>query len=345
LIPYNSGATDLSGNSATDVVGSIDIPWCVRLKISFSDMPGDIASLSADVSDVTFLKKTNLQHGLTSTDVTKLMLRSRTVSVLSQTTGPSATPSMKGSYLKPYTNQVSDSATVSSGTPSTITFTGDPLHTGAAGTYYPGEKVKVECEYDDPSGGSVKVWRNLGTYTVSDPSSFTPAATMDKNILTVDEYVLACDSTGSGKYKVTSVSHVVSFGDVDITKIQDLTSVTESDNIRLEFETSAGDVEFDAVVTDARYYTGDAVAATVYAASLGYVIIGEEDPSGSLGPGSTGEGRLDGSTYVTTIKIAGDGTMENTECGDRGICQEDGTCKCFQGYTGDSCSTQKSIAM
>jgi len=58
-------------------------------------------------------------------------------------------------------------------------------------------------------------------------------------------------------------------------------------------------------------------------------------------------------TYLSAITVAattqlnhyGRGTTESSVCSDRGVCDsEAGDCKCFQGYTGLSCSIQNALA-
>merc|ERR1711939_683797 len=68
----------------------------------------------------------------------------------------------------------------------------------------------------------------------------------------------------------------------------------------------------------------------------GFIILEEEGADSYSADVASGAGHI--------LKKS-DGTRENVECSDRGLCQEDGTCKCFPGYTGDDCSIQKSISM
>jgi len=50
--------------------------------------------------------------------------------------------------------------------------------------------------------------------------------------------------------------------------------------------------------------------------------------------------------YTAQYGVAWDGTTENAECSNRGLCDyATGTCKCFQGFIETDCSVQSAIAM
>jgi len=189
---------------------------------------------------------------------------------------------------------------------STITFT-DNTMTGVTDTFHPSTKIKVECRY---VLNSVNTYRNLGIYTVS--ASTVPTAT----VITVDETIVANECSSAATVKVTSVSNVIVLGDHDITK-----TTTLSAGNRVKFGTNEVDTT---------------VASTQYHGSVGYIIFAEEN---------TDTLSADVASATMTLSHHGTGTMENVECSDRGLCGEDGTCKCFQGYTGDDCSVQKAIQM
>jgi len=351
-IPYATGITigDIF-NGADDDDQQIAIlanPHCIRLKITFTGMPGDIADLVVDDSDVTF-------GGLTDAQREAALVSSAVTSDLQLTTGDTLT----GLYRAPATNQMAMAkADVVRGTPSSLDFDPDDgdagpyFHATNGDIFYPGQKVKIEC-----LEGSTN--RNLGFYTVSDPSTFGTQEAMSNEVLKVDEYILPCTATDS-KYQVTSVQNVVQLSGVKSSALHPFnpTQIQSITGSRVKFAVaSEGTYTFGATVTAAKFLAATdgtnplVLASSAFATNTGYLIIGDEDPTGALVQGVTAAvletklaGAVDGS-QVVTLSTDMDGTMENSPCGDRGMCQDDGTCKCFAGYTGDSCSIQKSISM
>jgi len=83
------------------------------------------------------------------------------------------------------------------------------------------------------------------------------------------------------------------------------------------------------------------LGANKAAASAG-TIIGSAVATDAAGIDGTGE--VTGATV--TYNLDGKGTTEAYECGARGLCDtEAGECKCFSGYSGNSCSEQAALAM
>merc|ERR1712159_36361 len=129
----------------------------------------------ADTTDVTF-------NGLTDDQVEVNLVQSTTTKTPAIIDGSTFT----AAYSAPGDTKVtiaSANVTRVSGSPTKIDFETATFHT--TNTFYPGQKVKVECT--DDSGT-----RNLGFYTVSDPSDsnkFNPTEGMNANYIYVDEYV------------------------------------------------------------------------------------------------------------------------------------------------------------
>merc|ERR1711939_1046665 len=205
---------------------------------------------------------------------------------------------------------------------STITYSGStPLLQGATTAFHPNSRVKIECQ--TVTSGVADTWRNLGVYTVSDTT--IPTTT----VLVVKETIVANDCTAASQsIRITSVSNVITVKDHDLSKT---TSLAAGDRVRVTV--SGTKHEFATTVKSIEYHSG----VTETAAAKGFIIL-EEEFSDAYGTDLV-------ATAVGTLSHNAHGTRENVECSDRGLCQEDGTCKCFPGYTGDSCSIQKSISM
>jgi len=278
-------------------------PMCIRLKIEFVDMPGNLNDLQVDHSDVTYFGESNDQDGSTKAQVSSSVTSDLS---LTETT-------LEFGYTRPYSVSKTGTSDVTiSVAASTITFaTADSLLQGVTNNFYPNTKIKIECQYT-LNGGTQ--YRNLGIYTVS--ATTVPTTT----VLTVDETIVANTCTvASSTVRITSISNVITAQAYDVTKMQEYGL-----GQRVKFSGWTG----DATIASAEFHSA------ANSAVKGYFIL------------TGGEGDIAGDTLAaaaTTLKIHGDGTRENVECSDRGLCQEDGTCKCFAGYTGDACSTQKSI--
>jgi len=201
-----------------------------------------------------------------------------------------------------------------------ITWEGDALQQDAATTFHPNSRIKIECK--TTTSGTAGTFRNLGIYTVDG----VPTATT----LSVSETIVDNDCTaGADKVvRITQVSNIITVGDHDFRETTSLVS-----DERISFTVDGTTSSVNTVVKSVQYHSD--VTLTNVGSSKGFIILKEEAAdslSASVGVGSG------------SITWQADGTRENVECSDRGLCQEDGTCKCFQGYTGDNCANQKSIA-
>jgi hypothetical protein len=292
-------------------VAYLDNPICIQLKVTFVGMPGDLNLLTVDHSDVTYFGETNAQDGVVKAQVSSAV--TKTVKI---TEGSAA---VTVAYTRPSEVAITADADIAPGTTSsTITFTnGDSanqIYEDKNDIFRENTRVKVECQ----STSGINTWRNLGIYTVK--VGGTPTST---SILTLAETVVPSQCEGAtgtetNQVRVTQVSNVLEFGNFDITQLQD-------------FNTNHH------IVCDGLTWTSTPKALSYnFLSSVGYIVFDKED------------GNLAGSDFssdTTYCSIYGTGTRENVECGDRGLCQEDGVCQCFPGYTGDSCGEQKSIAL
>jgi len=293
--------TAASGITAGDyMVAVLANPMCIRLRIDFNDMPGNLNDLTIDHSAVTYQGETNAQNSgarVGSGVVSDLAVSGNALSV---------------GYTRPSTVTITDAASQIDIAAKTITVTTNTM-TGVTDTFHPNSKIRVECQY---SLQGVLTYRNLGVYTVS--TATIPTAT----VITVKETIVANSCTAaSSNVRITSVSNVFTVGAHDITK-----TTTIGAGKRVRFIVTSGSHVKEVATT---------IKSLEYHDSKGFIILNDE---------SSDVLSADVTAGAATLYHDGDGTMENVECSDRGMCQEDGVCKCFGGYTGDDCSVQKAIA-
>merc|ERR1712054_218324 len=85
----------------------------------------------------------------------------------------------------------------------------------------------------------------------------------------------------------------------------------------------------------------DATTSKYVYATLG----GSTDPNTAIFiHGADDSGTDDANPQPAFITEARQGTQENMECSNRGLCDYDtGLCKCFNGFTDDDCSVQNAL--
>jgi len=358
-----AGTSDDTKGTATSLatetglqVAHLENPICIRLKVNFTNMAGNLNLLQVDHSDVTYFKETNAQD---NGDNKNANVDS------SVTSTPTWIASAVFDYTTPSTRTITVSAAgiadrvVSSFTRGSdlkilqTNSAADRLYQSAvsASIYHPGSRIRVECQY---TLNSASVYRDLGIYTIAsgkDPNDRSTADTTNYPLpttadddgdggagshqlttISLEEVIVAneCSSTDFDKtIRITQVSNVISVGAVDPWQLQETTGI----RIKLGSALNSivhGDRGIQYHASMAGAWDGSALEQI----TMGYYILADE---------SANMGTSEATTAAITID--GDGTMENVECGDRGLCQEDGTCKCFGGYTGDACQFQKSISM
>jgi len=173
-----------------------------------------------------------------------------------------------------------------------------------AGVTFPiNSKIELLCT---TSG----VERSLGTYTVAATSTGGAA-------LTVVEAIIAdnapCANAGDGTVKVKTVTHFIDTN-VDLTQENLAGLVVEVSTFSEATQTTVDTVQYPAAGTGQIFLSSTSGLSTTVASGAG------------------------------VLTLNGVGTKENSECGDRGLCnRETGICKCFKGYTGESCSVQSAL--
>merc|ERR1711988_1322767 len=210
---------------------------------------------------------------------------------------------------------------------------------GTVTTFYPGSTVEVECN----EGG---VFRSLGYYTIN-------AITSTK--ITFNEKILysSCEdavTTSALGMKVTQISNIITLqgtsGAPDLSLMSTKAAATplrvgikvlsNGDKYHFDAKVDSSLMKFQKVFSGSSSYTSYLILDRLSTAYTGAVKV-------------TSAGVMTRDQYLSPTQaqlfVDGDGTMENVECGDRGICDTDsGLCKCFAGYSGDACDIQKSIA-
>jgi hypothetical protein len=354
-------AAGASATCALADVSSLPTPQCTRLVVSFNGMPGDQPNLAVNVAEATFNGKTNAQDS--GSHVGATVTSRLQISSADTTVGYDAPSSI--------TVTSSDVYITAGASSTTVTFDSALLAQATTSTFQPTTTVKIEC------GGTGPTWRNLGDFTVA--SSTDTVLTISEVIpaSTIHTDCGSSDGATTHHIRVTMVSHVIrsgldaATGTVAADTMVDLGLILA--NLR---GTNALSLKIGATLGNGKVYewasfflsSSDADTLSSAADAAGGIAILASEATSSFGKnghhtGGNAEsaGTILGSpTLADALAIAantlstdatgafyidGDGTMENVECGARGLCDtEAGECKCFPGYVGLSCSQQNALA-
>jgi hypothetical protein len=195
----------------------------------------------------------------------------------------------------------------------TLTVVGTP--TTKVGSFPANTKVKVLC------GGSNY---DLGTYTISTKVADV-SALADTNTIVLKENMPTDTVCGDGTDNTMAIN-------IEVTTKFIKTNIDLS-----TLPSMVGQVVETAAGTAASENPKTTVESFQFAGTEGEIILKD----GSFGYTANRAT----ATTANGLVYNGAGTKENAECSDRGICNtDDGTCKCFKGYSGDACSSQNALA-
>jgi len=366
--------------AVVDNFAVVAYPQCVRLVVNFNNMPGDIADLKVDTS--------NVAYGDATTSYTNS--QSAGANIASSVTDKLAitTDAAKLTYIAPGLVRVASAAETSmvetSGTESTITMK-EALQTVVTNTFYSKSKIEVFCGHALVNSVATGT-RSLGQYTIKTVAVTT--GTPDVTVITLEESIPAstiaqdCGHDGTAaaanaNILIQLVSHVVVTGTDDTNAVKgsgadnsvDLSSMVTAHTgtaLSLEFslsvsESGGSEYVFASAIGSSHETATDSGTAT---ATSSYTIMTTQTTiSRGFNKAASSAGTIIGSRKVTTAAtitdgsvitdaltaiyhLDGKGTTESIECGGRGLCDsEAGECKCFLGYSGVSCSEQAALAM
>jgi len=370
---YVKGATfDAVAHVATAVnIATLADPQCIRLVVNFNGIPGDLAALKVDVSDVKYAGYTNAQEA--NAKVSGTVAESITVATGGHYsyTAPTAMTLSSTAFDGAVANEATCSSADSTAACTQITMGTTAANLGATPktTFYPKTKIEVTCTV---SGGAA---RSLGIHTVLSVDEtgnkiwlegLIPASTISASGCTNAKIKI----DGRSHFAVTGVdpdtAAIGSETGVDMGNVMAdlLTSSAHELHLSAVLTASAGTVDHASTFDVAHVVAADttnapAATSTIFLfATESLVTAGHNAAASSVGTIASSRVAAFAATIIdgdedftddeasTSWVVNGKGTQETAECGARGLCDtEAGQCKCFPGYIGLSCSTQASIAM
>jgi hypothetical protein len=279
---------------------------CIRYRVDFQDVPGDLNSLEVDTGRVTVSGKNSYQDSNIAPAYGTVDTRGivgETTSIYN--TGVSTTMTyLSDAQTATCAADASNTKTGNSG--KTLDCTSGGVTNSGSGGYFSddfvnfgvGELVRVKC--------GTKV---VGYFTIASQSS-------DSTITFEETIPSVCDPTTDAiEVHLWSLVAIIP-GDID--KV-----VNVGDRIEVN-----GDI-YPAVETVPTQITlgGDVVTRVRFNFDV---------PIIDRNVHFTGV-----QTYTQKVSVYGKGTTESNECSDRGLCnRETGICECFNQYTGDACEMQ-----
>ena len=367
-----------AANCATaDNFAAIAYPQCVRLVVNFNNMPGDIADLEVDTS--------NVAYGDATTSYTNS--QSAGANIASSVTDKLAvtTDAAKLTYISPSLVRVASAAAdckvETTGTTTTITMA-DTLQSGATNTFYTSSKIEVFCGHALVNSVATGT-RSLGQYTIAGIDTTTGSVITLAESIPASTIAQDCGHDGTAvaanaKILIQSVSHVVVTGTDDDntaaggtdTSVDLSSMVSAHTGTALSLELSLSVLEsggseyiFASAIGSSHEAATQSQTATEKATSSYTIMTTQTTISRGHNKAAASAGTIIGSRTVATAgaitdgtatsdtagaiyHLDGKGTTESIECGGRGLCDsEAGECKCFLGYSGVSCSEQAALAM
>lgn len=312
---YDTAGTNQADTAATGAVdagtcNSVAKPHCVRFTITFVNTPGDLTALSVDTSGVTVKNQDSNVWENTAEGAIGV--------------GSSVTDSVTA-------------ATAITGTDVTVIIEA---------------KEEVVCADDDceidAAVDARKLWFDLQASGNDPATKFTSHDRIRIRCGTKEIGTYTVDAVqADGTYLTTLEDMPTCSGDEDITNAQ-YTNEVITVNLVSDFIWVNADLR-DVIAASDNYYVKSAGDSEIFGPVTAVYWEIETDkghPTDTHGRLFLGNPVAGSAGSITgDLKISGAGTTEKSECSDRGVCEpEDGLCKCFSGYTGLACSTQRAIS-